>query len=385
MNSLASRHLGTPDIHGGYSLPKGYRVTHVPTEAIVNPPENDHACTIPSSYNRKSSLIAIGQILFAAASIYKTRGDQLSRYGYVAFGLTVTPYIVMSLVNLLGSLLYPEYSESYLVESLIMDEARRRGGKFPCTVGILAEKDVTFTSQSAEWTISDQPVTFNKAKDGNLMVDLHPRLISESAVPKTIDAEYNLQGMIKMPKVIEQQSDILQTFRVVEAVFAPTEPASSDVLTMLLPNCAPFKRILFRKLRSDYAIDLAEPQSSGLYNVEFANQSSFSRPFHLRMALTLLVAAIPFAIIGWVSGFRPGSSTYAQRVWIMTWLSLGQSYVLTGTLLGTVVTLLLETCLPHFWVLRVEEIARYVLLCSPGLGAFVVIGQMMKAYGIAFH
>ena len=66
------------------------------------------------------------------------KGDQIQRYGYAAFGLTVMPYPIMSVVNLLGTILTPDYSVIYLVSSEAMDEARRReGSRFEGTVGVI--------------------------------------------------------------------------------------------------------------------------------------------------------------------------------------------------------------------------------------------------------
>ena len=60
-------------------------------------------------------MVSIVQVLLASATLYETRGDQFNQYGYAAFGLTVIPYIVMSIVNLLGNLLTPDFPTLYLV------------------------------------------------------------------------------------------------------------------------------------------------------------------------------------------------------------------------------------------------------------------------------
>ena len=77
-----------------------------------------------SNFNAVSVLIALGQLAFAITTLYRSRGDQIARYGYAAYGLTVTPYAFMSLINLLGNLICPQYSALYLVESEEMREAR---------------------------------------------------------------------------------------------------------------------------------------------------------------------------------------------------------------------------------------------------------------------
>jgi len=95
---------------------------------------------IPFSYNVVQILASLAQLCFAIATIYRARGDQLDQYGYAAFGLTVIPYAWMSLVNILANLIRPQYSSVYLVESILMDEARQaEGAVFDITVGRLDE------------------------------------------------------------------------------------------------------------------------------------------------------------------------------------------------------------------------------------------------------
>ena len=36
-----------------------------------------------------SAIVAIAQMIFSSITIYRTRGDQIEKYGYAAYGLTV--------------------------------------------------------------------------------------------------------------------------------------------------------------------------------------------------------------------------------------------------------------------------------------------------------
>jgi hypothetical protein len=65
--------------------------------------------TIASNYNLIKILVSGGQSLFTSITLYRSRGDQIDRYGFAAFGLTVALYAVMSVVNLLGSIMVPSY------------------------------------------------------------------------------------------------------------------------------------------------------------------------------------------------------------------------------------------------------------------------------------
>ena len=71
-------------------------------------------------------------------TLYKTGGDQIERNGFAAFGLTVIPYLIMTLVNLIGNAITPKYPKAYLVRSAIMDEAKKcSDAKFEGIVGTI--------------------------------------------------------------------------------------------------------------------------------------------------------------------------------------------------------------------------------------------------------
>ncbi|KAJ7056286.1 hypothetical protein C8F01DRAFT_1087151 [Mycena amicta] len=155
--SLYWRFLEAPcsmrKIHGVQkaSLPRGYDFALVPRDAVVlssqlPPPSStgDNPIVISTSRNASRAVVAIVQTCYGAYTLYLTRGDQIARYGYAAFGLTVAPYTLMSIINLLGSLLTPSYPTMYLVRSEVMDEIDRRFGRdgrpyFDGTVGVLEQ------------------------------------------------------------------------------------------------------------------------------------------------------------------------------------------------------------------------------------------------------
>lgn len=134
----------TYQIHGGCLLPDGYALLPVPWDAEF---ENDvghrqptwwRRCTqglrldnkppveVASNYNIVKLLISIAQLVFGCVTLYRTRGNQIERYGYAAFGLTVTPYVWMSFVNLMGNILQPDYPCMYLVGSKQTDYLRQQ-------------------------------------------------------------------------------------------------------------------------------------------------------------------------------------------------------------------------------------------------------------------
>jgi len=145
-------------IHGQCSeLPPGFVLVQVPYRAkFANDPEPEKHCwshklrqilqalskdtpfhvvfkdvqrsdgestIVASNYSLVKVLAAVAQSLFGIATLYDTKGDQIQRYGYAAFGLTVIPHAYMSLVNLVANLMSPEYPAMYLVESQAMRDA----------------------------------------------------------------------------------------------------------------------------------------------------------------------------------------------------------------------------------------------------------------------
>ncbi|KAN0104359.1 hypothetical protein V8E51_010104 [Hyaloscypha variabilis] len=90
------------------------------------PEDYQEDLTLSSSTSIPQSMVAIFQVLYASYTLYKTRGDQLNRDGYAAFGLTVTPYIIISFLNLLGNISTPDYPTLYLVGSAELEEAKLR-------------------------------------------------------------------------------------------------------------------------------------------------------------------------------------------------------------------------------------------------------------------
>lgn len=151
-------------VHGKCSLPVGYMLSRVPANALISssinrpadsPPQSDfhvsnhqdatpmtyniprymlsrvllisssvnrpadgppqsnfhvsyHQDATPmSTYNIPKLIIGLVQAIWATSTLYRARGDQIDRYGYAAFGLTVTPYAFMSVLNIIANISNP--------------------------------------------------------------------------------------------------------------------------------------------------------------------------------------------------------------------------------------------------------------------------------------
>lgn len=97
----------------------------VPKSFTVVPPIG--AAAVPLNLSCNYSFVAatagIAQVLSASWELYHASERQIPNLGYAAYSLTVVPYLVMSLVNLVACMCQPQYPTMFLV--------RYRGLKAP--------------------------------------------------------------------------------------------------------------------------------------------------------------------------------------------------------------------------------------------------------------
>lgn len=151
-------------VHGMRKIPTGYQLAILPYNAVVEPniDTNHQDSSVPralyrtseisvsSSYNAVKTIVSIAQVVFSSVTLYNARGDQLRQYGYAAFSLTVVPYLVMSIVNLLGNLSTADFPAIYLVHSPELDEAKAQGGEFDGVIGTV----VPVEPEGAEYEVA---------------------------------------------------------------------------------------------------------------------------------------------------------------------------------------------------------------------------------------
>ena len=342
------------NVHGICVLPKGYTLAKLPSNARIQLPDaRNHAkIKLSSSYNMPKVIVSIVQVLYASSTLYRSRGDQITRYGYAAFGLTVIPYIIMSIINLLGHLLTPDYSTLYLIRSSEMVEAEAeaegRDGYFAATIGSVVE-DIpeSFQNSGAESYIVE------KVLQGQIPVFTLRKHVP-TITPSNITSS-NIVSSLNQPKDTAEASEILAEpktlqnsesspfLNVVKHGYGPDE----DKITIRIPCCTPF-----------------QTEGSQLFGRRKATVMYYVTVFFL--------GAIPYAVIALLTGFHPGSSTKAQRVWTMGWLSLGCVW---GALFPRRIV---DNGYSHQ---RLEEFGFSIFFCAFAVGGFVVVGQMLEAYG----
>ncbi|KAK0702286.1 hypothetical protein B0H67DRAFT_547275 [Lasiosphaeris hirsuta] len=147
--------LGEPDpsiqaqtIHGILQLPKGYSLRVLDERARfendsevpflggiwrgaigllgLSMPSRPWNTSVPCNKNFVTIIVSLFQLGFSLVTLYRARGDQVALYGYAAFGLTVAQYAWMSLLNLMGGLIRPQYSGLFLVESQTLRDLKKK-------------------------------------------------------------------------------------------------------------------------------------------------------------------------------------------------------------------------------------------------------------------
>ncbi|KIM82121.1 hypothetical protein PILCRDRAFT_8360 [Piloderma croceum F 1598] len=138
--------LDDRDIHGsGIPLPKNNDFTFafaIPNAAmrydILEDLKDPEKIKLAKSRSWVKVGVSIAQLIYSSITIYRTRGHQLDHYGYAAFGLSVFPYTLMSLANLICAGFVGEYPCVYVVRTRTMQEVTADNGVvFDGAIGIL--------------------------------------------------------------------------------------------------------------------------------------------------------------------------------------------------------------------------------------------------------
>ena len=138
-------------VHGSIRLPEGYGLAPLPRKYPVQPLDPVARCklgdkstgyqsnVISCDYNFVKIAASLAQIIAGGLTVYQASKAQFAAFGFTQSSLTVIPYVLMSLTNLVANITCPNYSTLYLVETSLLKEARGLGGVAHGTVGYVSE------------------------------------------------------------------------------------------------------------------------------------------------------------------------------------------------------------------------------------------------------
>lgn len=255
--SDSTRAFVSPDttVHGSFDLKDAkehYALAPVPRDAVIVPPSAEVTATAPviaASYSFPSALIAVLQFMYAVVTLIETiRGAQITTYGYAAFGLTVVPYAMMSLVNLMSALATPAYATMLMVRNEVMEEAEKRHeAQFDGVVGSLVpdpmpQMDVARVSGQASVSPPTEPSSNEKPT---------PEIVEESDPPSLMQFSCRHDGDATNYIYQVRQSDS----RLGDMLSAPRKIAYDTSPSVFVPSCSRFRRFMFD-------IDTVDPSKS---------------------------------------------------------------------------------------------------------------------------
>jgi hypothetical protein len=341
-------------IHGECVLPPSplYCIMRLSPRDVVEPIPREISSGAPSeipreitiklasSYDIVAGMVGIFQTVSAALTIYRSRGDQINRYGYAAFGLTVIPYALMSIINLIAGLMTPTYQSLYMVSSWEMEEAKAQHGRFDGVVGRVVE---------------------NKTDDPGR--------------PRWLKSRFWQELHLRIFKLCEG-SMFVQLYN------AYQHQLLAKLLAMLLAKLQlnAYQHQLLAKLLAKLQLNAyqLEPQ------LHATKRSRHPRVF----GLLSTVIPMPLIIIYFLTHFDPGKSTGAQRSWIMCWLIFGIS--------GSPFSLFEESHDPNYRIpfsklrpgflddshdLLLTRILAVLIFGIAAVGGMVTVGHMLMEYG----
>ncbi|KAL3302029.1 nacht domain-containing protein [Colletotrichum asianum] len=302
--------LLSSNIHGLCELPEGYHLMQVPRKATfageddlpvdhrpwyhyrrlantifpwTQPQHTRSTVALSCSYNLVRVLASIIQLIFAVSTLYRTRGDQIERYGYAAFGLTVIPYAWMSLVNLVGNAICPQYDKIYVVSSRALRDLQ------------LASKEGSQDSQTQDqnqWRVDGTVGRLEDHWDEQLCKDFEYCREQEGAEQMgrtrpllyTVFATWNRKSPSRM--ILGPFIDLLNPFRHWKDWVEDTRKA----------------RCWWKDEVVRVAREIREDPKFGLL--------SFYHRWKEQLLAPLVVFVVPLAMVGGLSGFQPGQTTY---------------------------------------------------------------------------
>ena len=367
-----------PAIHGFFDMPEDYYLVVLPRDAKFEPLPAGKKIKLCSNYNVVKVLIALAQVVYAITTLYRTKGDQITRFGYAAFGLTVIPYLFMSIMNLIGNLMRPDYPTMYLIESQDMvdavvnrayaadDKASTADEKTePADQGAMEHQgtsgnghNANDTDQKADEKLDTTSQT--TAADRNANTAIQSVIVSQDANKAKQNAESSNHDT----------HTAIQSIEVGTRNCTPDNtPAQHSVTTrttaMYIGTVA--------KLTPAYEAMLLGLPTSDQDVENDVKQDITILSWPLSCILGILV---PIAIIGIMTHFHKGDSTLPQRVWVMLWVNIGG---FAGGYVGAMFWMFTEkkTLLSIYCVI----VLLALLLCVPAIGGFVVVSQEISSYG----
>ncbi|EED79278.1 predicted protein [Postia placenta Mad-698-R] len=245
------------------------------------------------------AILSIIQVVSAILTLYNSRSDQLMRYGYAAYGLSVTPYTIMSLINLLYAGQVGEWPCLYILHTPILEEAECR-------------EDAPFTGVIGR--VRPLPSTEEISGDPSIQP-----CIREGYTATFLSLEYtdDLQPVTALRTLVVRVDDAIRRLK-----FYPGASSSNIVLRFGVASMTDRTLPLPDSLWFPKGLD----PSTFLENPKLSDCLAFV-PMYWFVAVNYVLAAVfanaviasPYVVMLILTHFKVQSSTLADRAWMVSW------------------------------------------------------------------
>ena len=333
------------------------------------------------SFNLVKGLVALVQLLYASFTLFRTTKGEVDQYGFAAPGLTVLPYAVMSALNLIASLVAPHYPTLYLVRSEVMEEAERRTGlPFNYVVSKVVDESDTDNTVKEGW--SEVEGSF---KDDGEMLCVTRSAEDENEKIEICDGSsqtIHVPACPRLRRTDDTQTSPLRRFdetRQHGLEFPRYMALRKQPLTQA--SLFPFSR---RSSQPYESLAPLRPFVHGYRQIVSFYNRIVRRLLPLNffeMYLVFAIANVEFVLILTLSNYSAKQSTITQAIWIAVWFSAGSSCGAMIYAVDCVISNGLKKDLSPM-MLRFGLCCYMVSFGAPTIGGFVVVSQILKAYGI---
>ncbi|KAI0948186.1 hypothetical protein AcW1_009769 [Taiwanofungus camphoratus] len=368
------------DIYGCVNVPEGYQLVIPHVEAldriIASTLEDMSNINLCRPWRWPKMVISVVQLISALYTLYHTRGDQINRFGYAAYGLAVFPYALMSFYNMICAGVIGEWPCHYMLRTPMLEQATRRpNALFDGAIGTLKSvKDVVEGLEGGDGKAQKESLqddneyvaawlSLEESSSGSLGKTLIVRARTTTRKYKLVDSANPDAGhrvfkisALTLPQALQPSCEVYDCGTLPQSTVRPSSITMPSKVT-------------------------GETQSS----TDTPKQEPIRKVFITLVLISLVTSLVlPYIVILVLTGFKKGNSTKAQRAWMMSWLSIGNFFSAYGWDSKPLTRMLRGFRHGSGGKRRVESVFTFVIpvlltfaiFAVPAVGGYVMVAKM---------
>ena len=306
---------------------------------------------ISSSIGVVKGIIALFQLYSIVGYISTEKHEKNRINDYAAYQLTMIPYGLMSVVNILCGMVTPTYSAIYMVNSTVMKEAHDRGWTFDGTVGELCEDTLAVGEEGCvgfETTFEGDPGV-GPSNEGEEQLQPEVNNDQTRGIETTSPPEANKREVSKIelntgskeeikvrcPSIISTSSETFGSYSSWRVLWQTVRQTLSELpRRAFLIRCFTLKdqdpgkeyiKSLLHSMAGKVEKGTTQIVIPPIGNPTFRMRSWWHKPMLAVSDLIILVSlALPYVIIWKLTKFEAPAGRKLQGGVFMSWLVIGQ-------------------------------------------------------------